>query len=67
MGEIMGTNSIKEKDMLHGGKPSSYGRKARRVMRRELTKVADKGEVITDKMVDTALRLLHDKEDVHGN
>ena len=26
----MGTNSIKEKDMLHGGKPSSYGRKARR-------------------------------------
>ena len=37
----MGTNSIKEKDMLHGGKPSSYGRKARRVMRRELTKVAD--------------------------
>ena len=63
----MGTNSLKSKDLLQGGKPSSYGRKARRVMRRELMKVADRGEVITDKMVDTALRLYHDKEDVHGN
>ena len=53
----MGTNSLKSKDLLQGGKPSSYGRKARRVMRRELMKVADKGEVVTDKMVDTALRL----------
>ena len=53
----MGTNSLKSKDFLQGGKPSSYGRKARRVMKRELMKVADKGEVVTDKMVDTALRL----------
>tara|TARA_R110001632_G_scaffold215869_1_gene343174 strand:- start:745 stop:918 length:174 start_codon:yes stop_codon:yes gene_type:complete len=57
----MGTNSLKSKDLLQGGKPSSYGRKARRVMRRELTKVADKGEVVTDKMVDTALRLFGEK------
>ena len=53
----MGTNALKSKDLLQGGKPSSYGRKARRVMRRELMKVADKDEVVTDKMVDTALRL----------
>ncbi len=52
----MGTTSLKEKDFLHGGKPSSYGRKARRLMRRELTKVAD-GIEVTDRMVDMALRL----------
>ncbi len=62
----MGTTKLKSQDHLHGGKPTSYSRKARRVMKRELTKVADKGEVSTDKMVDTALRLFHDKEDVHG-
>jgi hypothetical protein len=63
----MGTTKLKSQDHLHGGKPTSYSRKARRVMKRELTKVADKGEVITDKMVDTALRLFHDKENVNGN
>ncbi len=63
----MGTTKLKSQDHLHGGKPTSYSRKARRVMKRELTKVADKGEVITDKMVDTALRLFHDKENANGN
>ena len=63
----MGTTKLKSQDYLHGGKPTSYSRKARRVMKRELTKVADKGEVITDKMVDTALRLFHDKENENGN
>jgi len=58
----MGTTKLKSQDFIHGGKPTSYGRKARRVMRRELTKVADKGEVITDQMVDTALRYLQEEE-----
>jgi hypothetical protein len=63
----MGTTKLKSQDFLHGGKPSSYSRKARRVMRKELMKVADKGEVITDKMVDVALRLFHDKGESNGN
>ena len=52
----MGTTKLKSQDHLHGGKPTSYSRKARRVMKRELMKVAD-GIEVTDKMVDTALRL----------
>ena len=29
----MGTNALKNKDLLHGGKPSSHGRKERRFMK----------------------------------
>ncbi len=52
----MGTTKLKSQDHLHGGKPTSYSRKARRVMKRELMKVAD-GIEVTDRMVDMALRL----------
>tara|TARA_R110000772_G_scaffold235138_1_gene346734 strand:- start:305 stop:481 length:177 start_codon:yes stop_codon:yes gene_type:complete len=55
----MGTNALKTKDLLQGGKPSSYGRKARRVMRRELSRVSN-GQKITDKMVDDALRVFNE-------
>lgn len=55
----MGTNALKNKDLLHGGKPSSHGRKARRVMRRELMRVSN-GQKITDKMVDDALRVFNE-------
>jgi len=66
MGELMGTTKLKSQDHLHGGKPTSYSRKARRVMKRELKKVAD-GVKVTDRMVDMALRLFHDKEEQSGN
>lgn len=52
----MGTTKLKSQDHLHGGKPTSYSRKARRLMKRELMKVAD-GIEVTDRMVDMALRL----------
>tara|TARA_R110000787_G_scaffold283754_1_gene396829 strand:+ start:219 stop:395 length:177 start_codon:yes stop_codon:yes gene_type:complete len=55
----MGTNALKNKDLLHGGKLSSYGRKARRVMRRELMKVSN-GQQVTEKMVDDALRIFNE-------
>jgi len=32
----MGTNALKNKDLLHGGKPSSHGRKERRFMSKVL-------------------------------
>ena len=56
----MGTNALKTKDLLQGGKPSSYGRKERRVMKRELMKVSD-GRNVTKGMVDVALRLYHEE------
>lgn len=56
----MGTNALKTKDLLQGGKPSSYGRKARRTMKRELMKVSD-GRNVTKGMVDVALRLYHEE------
>ena len=61
----MGTTHLKSKDFLHGGKPTSYSRKARRVMKRELIKNSN-GQQITDLDVEFALDLLH-KGESNGN
>ena len=53
----MGTNALKNKDLLHGGKPSSHGRKERRFMKEVLS---EKG--INDpskELIEHALHLMH--------
>lgn len=58
----MGTNAIKTQDFLHGGKPSSHGRKERRFMANVLRQKGINDP--TAEVIEDALHRMHLRESI---